>query len=134
MSKFKFLIIGGVALLLTVSATTSIEARNTPRPIDRRNEYAHPWGGDESSAGGGVVEGTATSVQPDPKNPYQYVDGTKAGLVFGAVHFFWENVEVFFTSYTYGTRDYGKSTSDNNTTSAGSSSSNSLGFGGKGGQ
>ncbi len=115
MSKCKFLIIFGIALLLTLVTTTSSEARNTPRIIDRDTEYSHPWGGDENS--GGTVNSVVTPVQPDDSYQYKYIDGTKGGLVFGAVQFFWKNFEAFLTSYTLGSSYDTKTTRDGSTTS-----------------
>jgi len=137
MSKFKFFITGGLALLFFLTATNSSVARNNPRPIDHLTQYSHPWGGDENS--GGSLNVTVTPVYPKDSDPYRYVDGTKTGIVFGVFQFIWDNVEVFLTSYTRGSDAGGKtaqgsSATGSSFTTPGSNTASSAGFGGKGGQ
>ncbi len=135
MSRFKFLTALGLLLLFTLTAATSSEARNRPRLVDHQDQFSHPWGGDENT--GGSIGFTATPVQPDTYNQYRYIDGSKTGMVFGAVQFLWNNIEVYFLSYTKGeSLDGGKISrgSGLTTQSADPNSLTSGGSGGKGGK
>ncbi len=135
MSKFKFLTALGLLLLFILTSATSSEARNRPRVVDHQDQFSHPWGGDENS--GGSIDFTATPVQPDIYNQYRYINGSKTGMLFGAVQFLWDNVEVYFLSYTRGGAvDGGKISRGSGmvTQSAGSNSLTSGESGGKGGK
>ena len=135
MSRLKFLTSFGLLMLFVLALTTSSESKNRPVLIDHDQEYSHPWGGDENNGGdNGFV---ATTVQPDSNDYYRYVNGTKSGIVFGALNFLFDGVELFLRSYSTGVYSGDKRSSGPGATSTSLGSSNTLssgGFGGKGGK